>query len=147
LIRRQSSRAIFRDTPNVIEKKAIDQSQNLKGLEILSDALQLELDSLNAIKASKRDTIDIIKQKAQVEELLTDKSANSCEGDGISLEVSDKSKGKSAVLDEEDWGFDDDETFLSHEEDIKELEIEWVSTNDNEAKDDNDIEDDKSIDI
>nr|GEU51611.1 hypothetical protein [Tanacetum cinerariifolium] len=75
-----------------------------------------------------------------------DKSAESSKGVGTSPEVPDESKGKTASDDEDDWGSEDDETFLKN---IKEPEVDWLSTDEDEAKndDDEDEEDDKSIDI
>ncbi|GJT89455.1 hypothetical protein Tco_1071172 [Tanacetum coccineum] len=111
LIRRQPTGVIIRDTPNVPKKKAIDQSQKLKGMEILSDDAQLELDTLKVIKASKRDSrrqhqaggsSEGAGIAPEVPDETKDKSADSSEGYGTSPKVPDESKGKSTVLDEDD---------------------------------------------
>ncbi|GJY44044.1 hypothetical protein Tco_0432257 [Tanacetum coccineum] len=135
LIRRQLTGVIIRDIPNVPKKKAIDQSQKLK--EVPNEPKDKFAGSSKGAGTSP-----------EVLDELKDKFADSSEGAGTSLEVLDELKGKSAVLDEEDWGSDDDETFLIDKGDIKEPKIDSVSTDDEEAKDDNDDEDDDmSIDI
>ncbi|GJS87577.1 putative reverse transcriptase domain-containing protein [Tanacetum coccineum] len=147
-------KSIHNDTPSVSNKQNPESSMKLKGIELLSNAAQLEINTQKAIKASKRESrrqfqsgrssegVGII---IKVSEERKDKSADSSKGDGTSPEVPDESKGKTATDDEDDWGSEDDDTFLKNN---KEPEVDWLSTDEDEAKnDDEDKEDDKSIDI
>ncbi|GJX21327.1 retrovirus-related pol polyprotein from transposon TNT 1-94, partial [Tanacetum coccineum] len=70
-------------TPNVSNKKTPDQSQKLKGMEILYNVALLEADTRKAIKASRFD------YKFQQQ------TRGSSERHGITLEVPDEPKGKS----------------------------------------------------
>ncbi|GKC97257.1 hypothetical protein Tco_1167532, partial [Tanacetum coccineum] len=56
LIRRKHRGVIIQDTLQVTKKKSIDQTQKLKGIELLSDAAQFEIDTQKAIKANKRES-------------------------------------------------------------------------------------------
>ncbi|GKC03743.1 hypothetical protein Tco_0995353, partial [Tanacetum coccineum] len=116
---------IIRDIPSISKKQNPESSMKLKGIEFLSDAAYIIL---------------------EVPDEPKDKSTDSSEGAGTSPEVPDESKGKTTSNDEDDWGSEDDETFLKN---IKEPEVDWLSTDKDEAMndDDKDKEDDKSIDI
>ncbi|GJU05274.1 hypothetical protein Tco_1121704 [Tanacetum coccineum] len=132
LIRRKPIGAIIQDTSQVSKKKSIDQSlsQKLKGIELLSDATQLEIDTQKAIKASKRKRI------------FQHPSGGSSKGVGITPEVPDELTGKSAVSDE--GACTSPETFLFDDKDEKVEYIPWVS---NDEDDDDDEEDVEIIDI
>ncbi|GKE67847.1 hypothetical protein Tco_1522008 [Tanacetum coccineum] len=78
-----------KDIPRVLKKKSIDHSQKLKGIELLSDTTQLEIDTQKVIKAIVPDE-------------PTRKSAVSNKGAGISLEVPDETKDKSKAQDDLD---------------------------------------------
>ncbi|GJV07494.1 hypothetical protein Tco_1389969 [Tanacetum coccineum] len=54
LTRRRPTSVFIRDTLNVSTKKTMDQSQKLKGVEVLLDVAQYTCDTQKAIKASKR---------------------------------------------------------------------------------------------
>ncbi|GKD11379.1 hypothetical protein Tco_1191064 [Tanacetum coccineum] len=105
---RRPTGVVIRDTPNVSIKKILDQSQKLKGIEMLSDAAQLVVDTQKAIKANIR----------------------SSEGDGITSEVPDEPKGKTAAHDKtnDDWGFDEEEVILSSDDERTESEKETVKS-------------------
>ncbi|GJU61206.1 hypothetical protein Tco_1243041 [Tanacetum coccineum] len=122
------------DTPRVTKKKALESSQKLKGIEMLPDAAQLEIDTQKAIKAIKRES------KRQPQPGGSSKGA----------EVPDEIKDITEVLaEDDDWGSDNDENILINDKDIKEPEVDWVYTDD-EANDNDDNEeddDDQSIDI
>ncbi|GJY44673.1 hypothetical protein Tco_0589284 [Tanacetum coccineum] len=124
LIRRKPTGVVIRDTLRVSKKKPLDSSRKLKGIKLLSDAAQLEIDTQKAIKARKHES----KRQPQ--------TRGSSEGAGITPKVPDKPKGKSIVSSE---GVDDTN--------VNETENEWVSIDDDEAKNDHDDDDDKSIDI
>ncbi|GJW86292.1 hypothetical protein Tco_0161632 [Tanacetum coccineum] len=154
---------VIQDTPQVPKTKSTDPSlkQKLKGIELLSEAAQFEIDTQKAMKASKR-TSKFQHQsggssegdglRPKVPDEPSDKSAYSDEGAGTSPEVLDESKDKSEARDNhEDWGSTDDETFLFNEKDEKIKDILWKSTNDesedDDEEDESDDDDDKSIDI
>ncbi|GJW61672.1 hypothetical protein Tco_0111007 [Tanacetum coccineum] len=108
----------------------------LKGIELLSNAAQLEIDTHRAIKANKRKSI------------FQHKSGGSSEGAGLRPEVLDEPIGKSAISDEgvgtSPEGSTDDETFLFDEKEENPKDISWVSTDEDEY-DDKEKEDDESI--
>ncbi|GJU21670.1 hypothetical protein Tco_1155012 [Tanacetum coccineum] len=156
LIRRNPRGVIIQDTLQVTKKKSIDQTQKLKGIELLSDAAQLEIDTQKAIKASKHESrfqhqsggsSEGAGLRPEVPDEPTRDSADSDEGAGTSPEVLDEIKYISkAQYDLEDWGSTDDETFLFDYK-VENLKyIPWVSNNDDESEID-DEEDDASIDI
>nr|GEW85795.1 hypothetical protein [Tanacetum cinerariifolium] len=70
------------DTPNVSMKKTSAKPQKLKGIKTLSEAAQFAADTQKAIKVSK---------KAHI---LQQKTEDSSEGAGITLEVPDELKGR-----------------------------------------------------
>ncbi|GJY55409.1 hypothetical protein Tco_0454524 [Tanacetum coccineum] len=130
--------------------------RKLKGIELLSDATQLEIDTQKAIKASKCERRSKHQSggssegagiKPKVPDEPTGKSTVLDEGAGTSPEVPDETKDKSKAQDDlEDWGSTDDETFLFDDKEEKPEDIPWVST-DEDKSDDDDDEDDESIDI
>nr|GEV44909.1 retrovirus-related Pol polyprotein from transposon TNT 1-94 [Tanacetum cinerariifolium] len=108
------------NTLNVSKKKSLDQSQKLKGIQIMTDKEQLPANTKKAIKANKQAT------------RIQQQSTGSSEGAGITLEVLDEPKDISvAKLDAEaDWG-------LENYDDDKSIDIQ--ETNDDERTDsDND---------
>ncbi|GJX86334.1 hypothetical protein Tco_0337108 [Tanacetum coccineum] len=143
---------------SISKKKSTDPSQKLKlkGIELLSDAAQLEIDTHRAIKANKRESIFQHKSGGSSEgaslgpEVLDEpkgKSAISNKGVGTSPEVPDETKYKHEAQDDlDDWGSTDDETFLFDDKEENPEDISWVSTNEDEY-DDKEKEDDESIDI
>ncbi|GJT40091.1 zinc finger, CCHC-type containing protein [Tanacetum coccineum] len=135
LIRRRSTGVIIRENSNVSKKKTLDETQKLKGIELLSDAVQLALDTQKVIKSNKR---DIGTQQP---------SKGSSEGAGITLEVPDETKGKTAAQadDDDDWGSEtesekaDDEEKAIDDKDINDCEIEWLLTDDEKKTDDDKV--------
>ncbi|GKA71227.1 hypothetical protein Tco_0777366 [Tanacetum coccineum] len=120
----------MQDSPQVSRKKSTDLSQKLKlkGIELLYDAVQLEIDTQKAIKASKR------------ERRFKHQSGGSSEG----AEVLDETKDKSEAQDDlKDWGSTNDETFLFDDKEKNPKDILWVSTGEDEDDDDDDDEDDE----
>ncbi|GJW58606.1 hypothetical protein Tco_0105337, partial [Tanacetum coccineum] len=155
--RRRPSGITFRDTSRVSKKKSLDQSQKLKGIQVMTEEEQLVADTKKAIKSSKEALI--LQQRIEdssegagitpeVPDELTGKTSS--EGAGIIPEVPDEVKGSSAAkADAEiDWGSKDD-SYQSDEEDVNVDDITWLSTDEEEkAKGDGDEEDDdRSIDI
>ncbi|GJV96671.1 putative reverse transcriptase domain-containing protein [Tanacetum coccineum] len=125
---------VIQDTPQASKKKSTNPSQKLKlkGIELLSDAAQLEIDTQKAIKAS------------QDESRFQHKSSSSSEGSGLGQEVTDEPSDKSVDSDE---GVG---TSLEVSDESKDKNIPWKSTDDDESEDDNEedeYDDDKSIDI
>ncbi|GJU24551.1 hypothetical protein Tco_1163172 [Tanacetum coccineum] len=53
--RRRQTSVVLRDTPTVSKKKTPAQSLKLKGMEMLSDAAMLEVDTRKAMKSNKHD--------------------------------------------------------------------------------------------
>ncbi|GKA44453.1 hypothetical protein Tco_0737177 [Tanacetum coccineum] len=98
-------------------------SQKLKGIELLFDIAQLEIDTKKAIKASKR------KSRFQHQ------SGGSSEGVGITPEVPDEPTGKSIVSDE-GAGISPEVSTNEDEEDDKCIDIE--NTDDERTESDND---------
>ncbi|GKC00705.1 hypothetical protein Tco_0986841 [Tanacetum coccineum] len=121
---------VIQDTPQVSKKKSIDPSQKLKlkGIKLLSDAAQLEINTHKAIKASRH------------ESRFQHQSGGLSEGAGLGPEVLDEPTGKSAVSDE---GAGTSPEVLDK---TKDKNIPWVSTDDDESEND-DEEDDASINI
>ncbi|GJZ17881.1 hypothetical protein Tco_0554004 [Tanacetum coccineum] len=99
------------------------KSQKLKGIELLFDIAQLEIDTKKAIKASKR------KSRFQHQ------SGGSSEGVGITPEVPDEPTGKSIVSDE-GAGISPEVSTNEDEEDDKCIDIE--NTDDERTESDND---------
>ncbi|GJV30698.1 hypothetical protein Tco_1387146 [Tanacetum coccineum] len=106
---------IITDDPNVALElgKSIKSSMKLKGIELLYDVAQLEIDTQKAVKARKRESRSQFESrgssegagfKPEVPDESKDKSADSSEGAGTSPEVPNESKGKTASDDEDDWG-------------------------------------------
>ncbi|GJV89767.1 hypothetical protein Tco_1533705 [Tanacetum coccineum] len=152
--RKISTRVVIRDSPNVSKKKTLDETPKVKGIELLSDAAQLALDTQKAIKASKSD----IKTQQQ--------SGGSSEGASITPEVPNEPKGKSAVLsegasitqevpvetkgktaaqaDHDDWGSKTE----SEKADVEDKVVDDKDINEEEIHDDEEMQDDdKSKDI
>ncbi|GJV40772.1 hypothetical protein Tco_1419212 [Tanacetum coccineum] len=113
---------IIRDTPYISKKQNPELSMKLKGIEFLSDATQLVTDTQKAVKASIRES------RKQFQ------PGDSSEGASIILEVPDETKDKSTD---------------SSEGAGTSPEVDWLSINEDEAMDDDDedVADDKSIDI
>ncbi|GJZ10842.1 hypothetical protein Tco_0545601 [Tanacetum coccineum] len=112
----------MQDTSQVSKKKSTDQSQKLKGIELIFDAAQFEIDTQKAIKANKRETDSSINLVAQVKELVFHQR----------FQMSQQ-------------GSTDDETFLFDDKDEKVEDILWVSTDEDKSDDDDD--ENESIDI
>ncbi|GKC30352.1 hypothetical protein Tco_1037646, partial [Tanacetum coccineum] len=138
--RRRTSGIVFRDTLRVSKKKSLDHSQKLKGIQVLTEEEQLAADTIQAIKGSN---------------MVPDGSivifTTSSEGTGITLGVPDEVKGSSkAKVDSAiDWGSENKSDY-SDEAQVDEEEIKWVSTDEEEEKQndqDNDNDDDRSLDI
>ncbi|GJU44750.1 retrovirus-related pol polyprotein from transposon TNT 1-94 [Tanacetum coccineum] len=130
LIRKRPTGVVTRDTPNVSMKKILDQSQKLKGIEMLSKDAQLAADIQKTIKAKKRDYI--IQQQtegssegASITPKVPDEpkgiSKGSSEGVGITQEVPDELEGKSVAQDDK-WGSDEEEEIISSNDEGTESE-------------------------
>ncbi|GJZ79340.1 hypothetical protein Tco_0644177 [Tanacetum coccineum] len=117
--KRRPSGIAFRDTSSVSKKMSSDPSQKLKGVQTLTPEEQITVDTMKALKESKK-TSRRQPARGPDEEKVTSE-------DNVILEWG--SKQESAYTEEED----DDET------------IEWVNTNEEEEKEDDD--DNKSIDL
>ncbi|GKB12566.1 hypothetical protein Tco_0846489 [Tanacetum coccineum] len=99
--KKQSKRKL--KPPSVPAKKTQESSGKLKGIELLSDAAQLELETHRAIKARRceskfqhqtRGSSKGAGIRLEVPDEPSDKSADSDKGVGTSPEVSDKSEDK-----------------------------------------------------
>ncbi|GKD88632.1 hypothetical protein Tco_1364139 [Tanacetum coccineum] len=123
---------VIQEPPSIPVKKTQESSGKLEGIELLSDAAQLEIDTQRAIKASKR------------ESRFQNQSGGSSEGAGLRPEVPDKLTGKSTDSDEGAG------TLLEVPDESEDKNIPWQSTNDEESKNDDEEDEsneDKSIDI
>ncbi|GKC71548.1 hypothetical protein Tco_1117431, partial [Tanacetum coccineum] len=133
---RRPSGVVFKDTSWVSKKKSLDQSQKLKGIQMLTEEEQLAADTMQAIKASRK----ISRSKPHTEGSSegagitpevpyesTDKLTTSSEGAGITPEVLDEVKCSSAVKADAaiDWG-SEEESDWSNEGKVNKEEIEWV---------------------
>ncbi|GJT45081.1 hypothetical protein Tco_0953796 [Tanacetum coccineum] len=107
---------IIRDTPSVSKKQNLESSMKLKGIELISDAVQLEIHTQKAVKASKRESRRKFQSRGsnkragivpKVPDEPNDKPADSSEGAGTSPKVPDESKGKTSSNDEDDWDKDE----------------------------------------
>ncbi|GJR02657.1 hypothetical protein Tco_0525641 [Tanacetum coccineum] len=76
------------NTPSAPKKKTMDSSKKLKGIELLSEAAQFEIDTQKAIKTSR------------CESRFQHQSGGSSEGTSLRLEVPDEPYEKSADSDE-----------------------------------------------
>ncbi|GJZ73965.1 hypothetical protein Tco_0638111 [Tanacetum coccineum] len=113
---RKPKDVVIQDTLQVSKKKSTkpSQKQKLKGIELLYEATQFEIDTQKAMKANKRTSrfqhqfggsSEGAGLGPEVPDEPSDKSANSDEGAGTSTEVLDESKDKSKARDDlEDWG-------------------------------------------
>ncbi|GJT07444.1 Fe(2+) transport protein 1-like protein [Tanacetum coccineum] len=130
-IRKQTC-VIFKDISTVSKKKPLDQSQKLKGVQVMSVEECLVADTKKAIKASKLAT-------------GPQQTAGSSEGVGVMPEVPDEPTVVTGAHDdsEDSWGTESD-IEKSDEQNIKEGDVPWIYSDDDE-EDDND--DDQSIDI
>ncbi|GJR65788.1 retrovirus-related pol polyprotein from transposon TNT 1-94 [Tanacetum coccineum] len=89
---------IIQEPPSVPVKQTQDSSRKLKGIKILSDATQLEIDTLKAQKASRRES----RFQHQAAGLT-----------GMQPEVPDKTQDYREAEDDLDkWGFIDDEIIM-----------------------------------
>nr|GEV18508.1 copia protein [Tanacetum cinerariifolium] len=105
-------------------------SGKLKGIELLSDATQLEIDTQRAIKANERKSrlhhqsggsSEGVGLGPEIPDELTRKYVNSDEGAGTSPEVLDESKDKMESHD------DDDESEINDKEDDVSIDIEKIN--------------------
>ncbi|GJS44372.1 hypothetical protein Tco_0569415 [Tanacetum coccineum] len=124
---------VIQEPPSVPVKKTQESSGKLKGIKLLSDAAQLEIDTQRAIKASKH------------ESRLQHQSGGSSERAGLRPKVPNELTGKSTVLDE-------GAEYLLAYNDEKPKDIPWQSTDEDESDNDDDnkedeADDDESIDI
>ncbi|GKD44197.1 hypothetical protein Tco_1268842 [Tanacetum coccineum] len=138
--RRRPSGITFRDTLNVSKKKSLDQSQKLKGIQVMTEEEQLAADTKKAIKASK----EAVRLQQQIED--------SSEGAGIMPEILDELTGKFTTSSEGAGIVPEGLEDVSHQSDdeyVNRGEITWLSTNEEEKgnEDDDEEDDDKSIDI
>ncbi|GJV76949.1 hypothetical protein Tco_1508533 [Tanacetum coccineum] len=124
-VRRRPTGVVIRDTPHVSKKKSLNQTQKLKGIQVMLGKEQLAADTKKAIKANKE------------AHRIQQQSAGSSEGDGITPEVPDEPKGNSLakVGAEIDWGLkmkvkDYDEDDMDEDDDDRSIDIE--ETNDDE---------------
>ncbi|GJV24083.1 hypothetical protein Tco_1376778 [Tanacetum coccineum] len=123
VITRKQTGVVLRDTPTVSKKKPLDQSQKLKGVQVLSGKKREATDLKKVIRASK-----LI--------LVPSHDAGSSEGAGLKPEVADESK----VDDEEnDHDADDEEEEDVDEEDVDDDDrsINIVETSDEETESEN----------
>ncbi|GJU18183.1 hypothetical protein Tco_1146149 [Tanacetum coccineum] len=150
LTRRRPSGVVIRDTPKVSMKKTSDQSQKLKGIEMLSDVAQLAVDTHKAIKASRR--AYRIQQQTRgssegagitpkVPDEPKGKSKGSSEGAGITPKVPDEPKGKSVAQDD-DWGSDEEEHKISSDDERTESEKEAAKS---EKADEEEVHSDEEV--
>nr|GEU49030.1 hypothetical protein [Tanacetum cinerariifolium] len=130
--RRRPSGISFRDTLSVSMKKSPNQSQKLKGIQTLNIEEQLATDMMQALKASKKISRSIF--------------TTSSKGTGIVPGVPDQVKGTSEAKANFiiDWGSESKSDYS--DKDKSDEEIEWLSTDEEEKKQD-DVGDDRSIDI
>ncbi|GJT10154.1 hypothetical protein Tco_0857196 [Tanacetum coccineum] len=151
---------VIQEPPGVLVKKSHESSGKLKGIELLSDAAHLEIETQRAIKASRRESRFQHQTggsskgaglRPEVPDELTGKSTNSDEGASTSPEVPDESEDKSEARDDlDDWGSTDDEEYLLAYKDEKPKDISWQSTDDEESENDDEedeSDEDKSINI
>ncbi|GJU82636.1 hypothetical protein Tco_1285001 [Tanacetum coccineum] len=129
--KKQKKKVSIRDE-SITKKKSIEpsQKQKLKGIELLSESAQFEIDTYKAMKASKRTSIfqhqsNGLSEGAalglEVPDEPSDKSAYSDKGAGTSSEVLDESKDKNEKIEDIPWKFiDDDESEDDDEEDESE---------------------------
>ncbi|GKD55226.1 hypothetical protein Tco_1288613 [Tanacetum coccineum] len=128
--RRRPSGIAFRDTSSMSKKISPDPSQKLKGIQTLTADEQLDADTMQALKASKKSS----RSHSHI--------GGSSEGTGFIPGVPDES---TVIIATSSEGTEENE--YSEEENVDE-EIAWVSTGeDEEKKEDDDVDDDKSVDI
>nr|GEV52286.1 retrovirus-related Pol polyprotein from transposon TNT 1-94 [Tanacetum cinerariifolium] len=113
---------------NISKKKPLDQTQNLKGIQLMSTEEQLVADTMQALKAIRKIS------------RIQSHNGGSNEGDSITPEVLDELTGISKSPKNESNQYDKAQ--------VDEEEIEWVSIDEEEEKqDDQDDDNDRSIDI
>ncbi|GJS32811.1 hypothetical protein Tco_0531193 [Tanacetum coccineum] len=157
--RRRPFGITFRDTSNVSTKKPLDQSQTLKGIQMLMEEERLAANTMQAIKANKKINRSQphtggSSKGACVTPEVPDESAGifttSSEGTGVKLGVPDEVKGSSKAKADSaiDWGSENKSDY-SEEEKVDEEEIEWVFIDEEEEtqNDQDDDNDDRSINI
>ncbi|GJZ74036.1 hypothetical protein Tco_0638182 [Tanacetum coccineum] len=139
---RKTKGVVIQDTPQVSNKKSINQYQKLKGIKLLSSKRESRFQHQSSGSSEgARITPEVLDE-------LTGKSIVSDKGAGTSLEVPDETKDKSETQDDQDdWGFIDDETFLFDDKDEKAEDIPWVSTNEDEYDNDDKENDDIKTDL
>ncbi|GKB97592.1 hypothetical protein Tco_0983729 [Tanacetum coccineum] len=130
---RTPSIVVLKEPPSVHIKKTQESSGKLKGIEMLSEVAQEELDTQKEIKASKR------------ESRFQHKTGNSSEGAGLRSEVPDEQTRKSVVLNEEIKIKDDDEDDVSEEDEEESFSEE--ENVDKESEEEYDDDDNRSFDI
>ncbi|GJU21826.1 retrovirus-related pol polyprotein from transposon TNT 1-94 [Tanacetum coccineum] len=166
LTQRRPTGVFIRDTPNVSMKKTLDQSQKLKGIEILSDAAQLAAHIQKVIKASRRaykyqqqtggssEGVGITPEGSDEEEIILSTDEERIESE---TEVAESEKSNKETSDEDEVHSDDelhanneahDDEYV-HDEDEKHDDAD-EETNDventDEAKDDQDMADAEKVD-
>ncbi|GKB34746.1 hypothetical protein Tco_0879688 [Tanacetum coccineum] len=128
--RRRPSGIAFKDTSSMSKKISPDPSQKLKGIQTLTADEQLDADTMQALKASKKSS----RSHSHI--------GGSSEGTGFIPGVPDES---TVIIATSSEGTEENE--YSEEENVDE-EIAWVSTGEvEEKKEDDDVDDDKSVDI
>nr|GEV27245.1 integrase, catalytic region, zinc finger, CCHC-type, peptidase aspartic, catalytic [Tanacetum cinerariifolium] len=119
-------------------KKPQESSSKLKGIELLYEAAQFEMDTQKAVKASKHEirfqyqvggSSEGAGLRSEVPDELTGKSAVSDKGADTQSEVLDETKDESkAKDDQDDWGSTQEEELLRAYKDEKPKEIPWTDT-------------------
>nr|GEV26852.1 putative reverse transcriptase domain-containing protein [Tanacetum cinerariifolium] len=142
----------------VSKQKLLDQSQKLKGNQMMTKEEQLAADTMQAIKATRkvtriqphtRDSSEGAGIIAEVPDELTGRFTALNKGSGITLGVFSEVKDSSATKANAaiDWHSKEDSD-RSDEEKVDKEETKWVSSDEEEEKqDDQDNDDDQSIDL
>ncbi|GKD00837.1 hypothetical protein Tco_1171111, partial [Tanacetum coccineum] len=151
--KRVSKTVVIQEPPSVPVKQTYESSRKHKGIEMLFDVAQFEIDTLKAQKASRHEnrlqhyvggSSEGIGSKPGVPDELTRKYAISDEGVGIQSEVPDETKSLSKSDDDSDkWGSTDEEVFhiVPRDENLKSPPSDTVDQNESED-DQNESEDD-----
>ncbi|GJU02650.1 hypothetical protein Tco_1112988 [Tanacetum coccineum] len=132
---RTSTTVVIQEPPSVPIKKTHESSGKLKGIEMLSEAAQLELATQKAIKESRR--ASRLKHKTRSSSEGTGKSAISSERVGTSPNVLDETVyDYEAQSDDDVWGLTDEETNKDKNEDDVSEEVEDKEENVSEETED-----------
>ncbi|GJV29601.1 hypothetical protein Tco_1386049 [Tanacetum coccineum] len=130
---RRPSGVVFRDTKRASNKKSPDQSQKLKGIDVLTEEEQLAADTMQAIKASRK----------------ISRSQPHTGGSSEGAEVPDEAKGSFAAKVDAtiNWG-SEEESDWSDDVKVDEREHKWLTSDkEEEIHNDDDVDDNISIDI